>query len=125
MTRKTSIETYRAIQADGTLSRLRLFVYNMLYKHGPMSANEIIRLHGKTSSHGALSTRLSELRNLGIIEEIGFKKDPLTGRTNIVWQTNDKLPIALEKPIKHKCNFCDGKGYLVEQQTKFNLKERK
>lgn len=104
MARDTSIQAYRQIQAEGLLSERRFEAYKFIYEHGPLTANEMMykakELRMRTHIHmESLSKRLSELRDLGVIQEIGTKKCSISGRECIVWDVTSNLPV---KPKKKK-----------------------
>ena len=46
--RQTSIDCYNKIKAEGLLSKRRLEVYEILFHHGQLTANEIVRISKKT-----------------------------------------------------------------------------
>lgn len=120
MTRQTSVETYHQIIEEDLLSPLRAKVYSYLHAHGPCTANELVKamaLQGqKTKSRDYFAQRLSELRECGVVAEVGKRSCAVTGRTAIIWQTTNRLPINFEKQKKTKCKTCNGKGYHVLPQ---------
>lgn len=122
MIRDTSIEVFRQIESEGLLSRLRFEVYSFLYKNGPMTCRELMlaMMRGKSFviAGGSLSTRFSELERIGVIKNIGVRTCRESGRIAIEWDVTSKLPLKLEKPARHKCKSCGGKGYLEETQTR-------
>lgn len=118
--RNTSIEAYNIIKDNGLLSRLRFQVYDYVFHHGPSSIRDAAR-HFKNQYSNSLSTRFSELRDLGLLDEIGEKQDPQSLKRVIIWDVTDKLPIKTEKAIRSKCNACGGSGYISEQQLRFRL----
>lgn len=119
MTRQTSIDAYNTIKENGMLAKRRWEVYSILFSHGPMTGNQIIQYVGKIQNTGSIKTRLSELRDRGVVVELGTVKDPITGVTVILWDVTKNLPIKLDKPRRTKCPHCGGKGYTQEQQTRF------
>lgn len=86
-----------------------------------MTANQVIekfrKLHHMLNT-GAVTTRLSELRLVGVVTEIGTVSDPITGNNVIQWDVTDRVAIKLEKPKRIKCDHCEGKGYFQEQQAR-------
>jgi hypothetical protein len=90
-TRQTSIECYNKIKAEGLLSKQRLAVYTSLLKMGkPSTAREV---YSTMSVAKQEATRFTELRNLGVIYEVGNRKCSVTGRTAIEWDLTDRLPV--------------------------------
>lgn len=111
MVRQTSIDAYNTIKENGFLSRARWLVYDALYKNGPLTRSEVdsVLTMGCYKSH--VSARLCELRDMGVVSEIGERQCSVSGQNVILWDVTSKLPIKLKKQKKVKCMFCDGKGY--------------
>ncbi|MEJ7644312.1 MAG: hypothetical protein WKF87_06935 [Chryseolinea sp.] len=101
--RQTSLATYHEIVASGLLSKRRLEVYDVLFHHGPMSANDLIRRiirdHPYANQTG-WNARFSELQRMGAIKEVGTKKDEVSGHECIVWDVTHTLPVKIEKTDK-------------------------
>ena len=100
MTRETSIDCYEQIKAEGLLSKRRMEVYEMLFQHGAMTANEIVRKSKKVypnTNASSFNARLSELKARGAIIEVGEKKDAVSGNNCFVWDLTDKLPTKPNK----------------------------
>lgn len=101
-TRSTSAETYRLIERDGLLSRMRLETYRLLYKYGPGTENEIReKSRAEIKSWellAGINKRLPELRSLGVAKELGKRCCSISGCICIVWDVTDQLPKA---PVKH------------------------
>jgi hypothetical protein len=100
--RKTSLDAYNRIKDSGLLSVRRLQVYQILYKHGPMTAAQVIDVASKKlkiGNSGRLNTRLSELRRMGCVDEVDRAMCPVTGYKAIWWDVNGKTPIRLAKGI--------------------------
>jgi len=117
MVRQTSIDAYNAIKNNGLLSHRRWQVYDILFRLGPLTGREVFnKIENGFTTHTA--ARLTELRNLGCISEIGRRICSVTGMEVILWDVTDRLPLKLEKPKRHKCPYCDGRGYFEETQTK-------
>ena len=100
MTRQTSIAAYNKIKSDGLLSKRRLEVYQILYKFGPLTAHEVVNIarskYPKANQTG-FNARLSELRTMTVVDEVGEKADKVSGHLNILWDVNSNLPIKLPK----------------------------
>jgi hypothetical protein len=93
-TRQTSIECYNQIKAEGLLSKQRLAVYSSLLQMGkPSTAREVYSTMDVAKQE---ATRFTELRNLGVIYEVGNRKCSVTGRTAIEWDLTDRLPVEIE-----------------------------
>lgn len=110
MTRQTSIQAYRTIEANGLLSKRRFQVYSALFHGGPLTAAELAhKIPGyKSESVGFnIHARLCELRARECVIELGEKKCSLTGNNVILWDVTEKLPteskqkkLSLKQKIK-------------------------
>lgn len=118
MARRTSIDAYRRIEADGLLSARRFQVYRALYHHGPATRNELsdilqarwnIRINPNL-----VSSRLNELRSLGVVYEATERTCTQTGMRVILWDVTEAIPTGKATPVstRHKCQTCNGKGWL-------------
>ena len=69
MVRETSIETYYEIKNNNLLSKKRMEVYDIIYNNGPVNCRQIINIasKGQVTNTGAISGRLSELEERGVI----------------------------------------------------------
>ena len=101
-TRQTSIDCYNEIKANGLLSKRRLEVYDALYISAPCTSSEAIRNAKTTFGVFGVSSRFTELRDLGVIYEKGIKKCSVTGRNVIEWDLTDNLPIKIKSSNKTK-----------------------
>jgi hypothetical protein len=118
MVRETSIAAYNAIKDNGLLSGRRFEVYEFLFQHGPCTGNELLakmkleidRFNGNAPN---VVTRLGELRDFGVVRELGTRKCNITGMTVTVWDVTDKLPTKAAIQPKRKCTACAGRGYFV------------
>ena len=97
MTRKTSHESWQAIQDSGLVMRMRLKVYNWIYLNGPATRSELDQaLRGPNEVNPSYHKRLSELERMGIIQTWGEGDCGITGRKCIVWVTTD---LASPRPL--------------------------
>jgi hypothetical protein len=108
MTRKTSIEAYRRMQEDGTLSQNRWEVYEVLFHHGPMTALEI-HAHVPNQTPNDIGSRLNELDMWGVAKETGATKINATGNKANLWDVTDQVgvpppkdPRAVPKPTREE-----------------------
>jgi hypothetical protein len=101
-TRKTSIEAFNKIKQEGLLSKRRFEVYEALYTSAPCTSSEAIRNAKTTFGVFGVSSRFTELRDLGVIYEKGEKKCTITGRNVIEWDLTNGLPINFKKNNKTK-----------------------
>jgi len=118
--RDTSKLARDTIEKNGLLSKLKLQTYLALFEHGPCTAGELFFLAGwhHTKNNHNISSRLGELRDIGVVKEVGERPCNRTGHTVIVWDVTSRLPLKSEKPKKIPCKHCGGKGYTIEQQFK-------
>lgn len=118
MVRQTSIEAYNKIKENGLLAKRTWEVYDTLFNFGPLTGREVFDRLGKKGFTTHTASRLSELRDRCAITEVGKKVCSVTGMKVILWDVTDRVPVKLDKH-KTKCKACDGRGFLVETQTKF------
>jgi len=121
MIRKTSIDAYKKINDLGLLSKRRLQVYNVLYNHGPLTGNEVlkhlIKEYGVSLGNApSIISRLGELRKMEVVNELGKRTCSISKMNVILWDVTDSLPVKFDKPVKIKCSYCNGKGHFIEQQ---------
>lgn len=87
--RRTSTDTYKQIKEEGLLSRMRWRVYSALFHDGPATAGE---LDVQGMSRNNVATRMTELRELGVVRESGERACGSTGRNVILWRVSGRLP---------------------------------
>lgn len=121
MTRQTSIATYRKIEQEGLLSLRRWQVYAVLFDIGPATGGEVFREMRKRYStamptNSNTTTRLGELRNMGVAMELGTKVCEVSGQRVILWDVTAALPdpIKKEKHTEMKCPTCEGTGKIKQ-----------
>ena len=96
MTRETSIEAYRRIEAEGLLSKRRAEVYRALFVHGPCTANELYKhMRSPDILNTNIVTRLGELRGMGVAKELGARECRVTHQTVLVWDVTAAMPRPL------------------------------
>lgn len=118
MTRKISLDAYNKIKENGLLSKRRLEVYHILFHNGPLTAHEVVaiaRQNHPLSNQTSFNARLSELRNRGVVFEVGFKTNPVSLVENILWDVTDSLPAEPVKTQKLKCTYCNGTGHIENE----------
>ena len=115
MIRDTSIEAYQTIKQEGLLSRARLEVYLALFSMGPCTAGELFikRVSAHKLVKGSVCARLTELRQIGVVKEVGEKICEATGQNVILWDVTSKLPKKLIKNPAQTCLMC---GQKVKQK---------
>lgn len=97
MQRQTSVDTYRTIEREGLLSKMRFRVYAMLYEHGPATAAELASKFppsvGGRGEAGNVHARLGELVSLKCAMELpDVRECRVTGRLVTVYDVTDLLP---------------------------------
>ena len=109
MIRNTSVLAYNQIKEEGLLSKMRFYVYDLIFQHGPVNISQLIKISEGGGSGiintGSISGRISELVDRGVIEEDYTGKCPLTGRQTIFWRITNSLPIELAPTIERKREF--------------------
>lgn len=107
--RQTSIQVYNQIKDEGLLSKTRFKVYEYIFKNGPCTISDVsVHFNKSGNASGTYSSRFSELRDCGSIQEVGTTVCKITGRNKILWDVTSKLPTKLEKAKKQKCPHCGG-----------------
>jgi len=97
--RQTSIVAYREIEKNGLLSQRRAEVYRWVFHNGPTTARRAYKslTKGKAINPSSYLSRFSELRDVGVFEEIGHEIDAETNQTVIVWDVTKNLPKKITK----------------------------
>ena len=101
MVRQTSIKAYRKIKESGSLSKRRWEVYDTIFKHGPMTATEVankMRDYCNSIMFTAVKnihSRVTELKDMNVIEEIGTRECKISKNTAIVWEVTNEMPTKL------------------------------
>jgi hypothetical protein len=97
MTRYTSIQAYWKIRDEGLLSEQRWLVYAALWRSCSVLTGTQISALIPGSISNNVRTRLSELRDLGVVREVGVGPCPITGQEVILWDVNHgALPGSLK-----------------------------
>jgi hypothetical protein len=100
--RQTSIDCYNIIKSNGLLSKRRLEVLETILQSAPCTSSEAIKNAKVTFGVFGVSSRFTELRDLGVIYEKGIKKCTVTGRNVIEWDLTDKLPLKEKASVVTK-----------------------
>jgi len=106
-TRQTSIDCYNEIRSNGLLSKRRFEVYEALLSSAPCTSSEAIRNAKTTFGVFGVSSRFTELRDLGVIYEVRTRECTVTGRNVIEWDLTDRLPVNVKKSNKTKKHKID------------------
>lgn len=104
MVRETSIEAYNEIKSSGVLSARRWEIYDCLFRHGPLTANEIFRrIMGRSGINQAnVPARLNELVKMGAVKETGKRDCSVTNVVVLEFDVTSKIPSVLEKKLTKK-----------------------
>ena len=87
--RGTSKAVYHSIVASGLLGEMQQAVFDCLYRYGPMTGSEIDEK--LTGSRGHYHKRLSELKKMDVVEEVGKRTCKVTGRVALVWGCSGRI----------------------------------
>ena len=117
-TRQTSIDCFNQIQAQGLLSKRRLEVLETILQSAPCTSSEAITNAKVKFGVFGVSSRFTELRDLGVIYEKGIKKCTITGRNVIEWDLTDRLPIDKKVTIITKKERVANTLYALNQLHK-------
>ena len=97
MIRETSLEAYRKIKENGFLSRRRFEVYEFVALNGPCTINTILKkLSVQGNNTSSYTSRLGELRDMGVLQEVGKEIAP-TQNSVILWDITERMPVKLVK----------------------------
>ena len=104
--RQTSIDCYHQIKAEGLLSKMRMMYFEAVYENSPCTGAEAfdaIERAGKLTKKSSRleRTRFTELRDMGVIKEVGTRPCKISGRNALVFDLTDNLPTKLE-PVSTK-----------------------
>ena len=104
MIQKTSVETYYAIKNSGLISDKRLKVFDIFWEHPDgltgTQVSEIFKNKYPSSKHSeTIRNRITELRNMGVIDEIGVVECDFTNRKVMKFAISNRLPVPLEKKL--------------------------
>lgn len=111
------------------LSAKRWQAYDALYRsQGCLTHNELqARIdeefygdatHGRAVYRNNIVARLGELRDMGVVVEVGEKECSISGMTCIAWDVTDKLPRKLPKTVKQsKTTIIRGMSALLLEMT--------
>lgn len=124
MIRSTSIQSYREIQESGVLGKRRFEVYAALCEQDkPITAGELFyamkaRQGQRNPTHSNVATRLGELREMGIAQEVGKQKCGVSGKTVIGWRVvpntmPKKIVVVKRKPRIVWVRMIDGMQMMV------------
>ena len=88
MVRETSLRAYEEIRDSGILSQRQVQAYEVFYKHGPLTGNELSDKMGIPGQWKLCSI----MKKRGVLKEVGLKVCRITGREVIAWDVTDNLP---------------------------------
>ena len=110
--RSTSISAFKKLIDEGLLSGKRAIVYEILFKHGPLTGMELRRKMPKGFVDSQVRARLNEMREMGLAKEIGKKTCRITKMNVILWDvTKRKNPKKIIAKKKTRCKYCEQRGY--------------
>lgn len=134
MVQKTSVETYHSIKNSGLISEKRMKVYEILYENPQgltgTQVSEIFKEKYPSAKHSeTIRNRITELRDMGVVLDMGVVECEFTNRKVLKWCTSDNLPLKIGKKstLKEKVDEIleqvklfgiSVKGTLPEDETK-------
>ncbi len=104
MIQTTSIQTYDAIKNSGLLSDKRMKVYDIFYENpqgltGTQVSN-IFKSKFPSAEHSeTIRNRITELRDMGVLYEVGIVECEYTHRNVMKFALTDNLPVPLPKKL--------------------------
>ena len=107
MVQKTSIETYHSIKNSGLISEKRMKVYEILYENPQgltgTQVSEMFKEKYPSAKHSeTIRNRITELRDMGVVLEMGVVECEFTNRKVLKWCTSDNLPLKIGKKLTEK-----------------------
>ena len=113
MARETSIRAYRQIKEEGLLSKMRLKVFEAILHNAPCTSGEALSSMLKSDSVLSQSrARFTELRDRGVIKEVGHRNCRITGR-RAIWDLTDELPREPEVRLVRPRGFKRSIEYMI------------
>jgi hypothetical protein len=125
MIRRTSIDAYNKIKANGLLGRWQFKVYDVLFHHGPLTQNELHQEHFFSTQPRNIQPRVSELEELTVVACVGKRPCRITGNICMVWDVTENLPAPVVKEKKEKPNLAKMDALMNFMLTKINVLEQK
>lgn len=98
--RTTSLAAWEEVNRTGVVSRMRKVVYNELYLHGPLTGTELDQRLASDGGRGHYHKRLSELREMGLVVEVGERPCSVSGKTAVAWDVTSNMPVGLTRAPK-------------------------
>jgi hypothetical protein len=105
MARLTSIEAYRSIQSTDWINQQYKDIYAFMYDHGPLSSGEVYVGMGKQGAvQGVNQTRarITEMRDMDMLIEVGKKRCSVTERMVISWDVSGKPAVKKKKRLTNE-----------------------
>ena len=96
MTRRTSIQAYREIEANGLLGQLQFDVYRVLYEKGPCTQGEVAAELGLDKS--IATPRFAELERRGVIEFLRERPCRISNKKCREYDVTDLVPLKEAAP---------------------------
>ena len=129
--RQTSLEAYEYIKANNSLSTKRFRVYEIIFKHGPLTGGECAKIYRQVYNDEAkfsesIRNRITELNRQGVVTEVNQRPCKVSGRNSIVWQVTKNLPKKLPKPLtaREKIRRLKEAYYLVYPYAPLTVKRK-
>ena len=94
-TRQTSIDCYNEIKANGLLSKRRLQAYQCMLNLSPCTAGELEKEFNEKYGLRGVWKLLSQLRDMGVVKEVGERDCRITKRNVIEWDLTEIVPLRV------------------------------
>lgn len=126
--RRTSIDAYNQIKANGLLTHRSWQVYSMLYHQGPLTQNEcwkkICRDYPEESiSKQSINPRFAELQRKGVVAHVvkGKRVCSISGIVCMTWDATDGLPQQGDKEPSLKEKYAAALRYIMDLETRLKV----
>ena len=131
MIRETSREAYHHALDNGSIGRREKLICSLLYDQGPMTANSVSayirhQIGGSSAIDTNTCARMTKLRDMGALVEVGQVQDPISGRRVILWDITENQPVRLIQRESNKQKIARLEKEIVELRAElisFRCKE--
>jgi len=100
--RSTSLAAYHKITASGLITGVRRKVFDIIYKYGPITMNEVFIEYLSDIPQATQTPRYAELEKMNSIGTVGKHPDRHTGVEGVLWDITGENPKKLPKRIPKK-----------------------
>lgn len=104
--RDTSLAAWQHINETGILGAARTKTYRILFHNGPLAQFDLEKYEGHRNNRGTLPKRVAELEFMGLVQVVGTKANPQSGRSCYVYDVTKKIPRDKYRRPPKICPMC-------------------